>query len=588
MTLTQDYLLYDMLLVVCCRPASGMQTITRQQSTEAASDRAHGLRNALGQKTLFVIVVAVALTVLFTGLGSAPLFNPDEGLYAEPAREMLDTGEYMTTLLNYKVRLTKPPLVIWAMALSYLVMGVNEFAARFFSAACGACLVAWVYLFLARYASVTAAVFACLTLLTAPLFVGVGRLAITDMPLSLFIAGSLMCFYRSFREKERFSLWSGYILTGLAVMTKGPVGFMLPVMVLTAYHLLRGTAADAWRHFKPLWGAIVVGILAIPWFAAEMIVTKGAYFHEFILRENFQRFTSVVDSHKGPWWYHLAAMMGGFFPWCVFLPFAFARALASLSWMSLKFGRQRSNQSHPIRQLTQTEDLLFFAALTVLVVLGFFSASTSKLIPYTLPAFPALAILVGVEVACSLRRRHLARLAVPIALLGIAYSIAFVVAPPLLGKLRDAPVELFNILRIYITCQCVVSAVACILMLARRPGAALSAFAAATALTSAVLGLSAMYCLAKEWEGPLPEFARRAASSGCPIVVYDLRKPAVPFYARRQVLEPGDQQQLRHMLAEVGRAMVISKAANASLLSSLEHMRVVSVKGRFLLAELRR
>ena len=73
-----------------------------------------------------------AAVIFFYHLGNFPLFNPDEGLYAEPAREMLDTGDYITTTLNYVVRFTKPPLIIWAMALAYKLFGINEFAARIF------------------------------------------------------------------------------------------------------------------------------------------------------------------------------------------------------------------------------------------------------------------------------------------------------------------------------------------------------------------------------------------------------------------------------------------------------------------------
>src|SRR5271163_3854879 len=81
-----------------------------------------------------LVITFFSVLIFFNMLGAVPLFNPDEGLYAEPAREMLETGQYLTTLLNYAVRFTKPPLVIWAMALSYKIFGVSEFAARFFVA----------------------------------------------------------------------------------------------------------------------------------------------------------------------------------------------------------------------------------------------------------------------------------------------------------------------------------------------------------------------------------------------------------------------------------------------------------------------
>lgn len=103
-----------------------------------------------------LVVFASACLLIFYKLGAFPLFNPDEALYAEPAREMLETGEYITTFLNYAVRFTKPPLVIWAMAAGYHLFGVTEFAARYFGAACGAILVAATYLFTRAQIAITA------------------------------------------------------------------------------------------------------------------------------------------------------------------------------------------------------------------------------------------------------------------------------------------------------------------------------------------------------------------------------------------------------------------------------------------------
>src|SRR3990167_6136191 len=161
-------------------------------------------------------------------------------------------GAYLTTLLNYDVRFTKPPLVIWAMALCYQIFGVNEFAARFFCASCGAILASCTYAILERYRGVACGVLGTLALIVAPLYVAAGRMAITDMPLALFIAGSLFAFYRAFREQDAFWRWTGYVLLGFAVMTKGPVGLVLPVLVLGVYHGLRGNWREALRFYRPL------------------------------------------------------------------------------------------------------------------------------------------------------------------------------------------------------------------------------------------------------------------------------------------------------------------------------------------------
>src|SRR5262249_34933435 len=132
----------------------------------------------LKQAAPLLLVVLCSCLMFFADLGKYPLFNPDEPLYAEPAREMLYTGEYVTTLLTYAVRFTKPPLCIWAMAGCYKLFGATEFAARFPGALCGVLLVVATYLFAQRYLNRGCALIAAFSLITAPLFVGTTREAI--------------------------------------------------------------------------------------------------------------------------------------------------------------------------------------------------------------------------------------------------------------------------------------------------------------------------------------------------------------------------------------------------------------------------
>lgn len=526
------------------------------------------------------LLFLAACWVFFSRLGAHPLFNPDEALYAEPAREMLEVGEYLTTLLNYDVRFTKPPLTIWAMALFYKAFGVNEFAARFLGAACGAVLVAASQCFVARYAGIRAGFLAGLSLLVAPLFVGTGRMAITDMPLSLFIAGAMMCFYRGYVDGSHFLRWLAYILVGLAVMTKGPVAVVLPVMILLAFHLLAGDLRQALRYYRPLSGALVVGAIALPWFVAEIAVTRGAYFQEFIVRENFQRYTSVVDSHKGGWWYHLAAMFGGFFPFSVFLPQALRRAVCpygALTGVGLKRLLSR------YRNLQREESLLLYCAVWAAVTLVFFSASVSKLLPYTVPAFPAIAALVGLELDYICRCRSIRRLAVPLALLAIIYGGAAVIGPHFLNKLRNAPADLFAILSAFVAFQGLNSAACVLLAVLRRPAAAIFVFGVLTLSSSAFFGARALDALARQWEAPLPAMAEYASLSGLPLIVFDMRKPGIPFYARRKVIQPGGETPLIEELSRHERAYVLTKAKRRGYFASMPGARIVRVDGAFIL-----
>ena len=510
-----------------------------------------------------LFVFLCACWMFFANLGDYPLFNPDESLYAEPAREMLDTGEYITTLLNYVVRFTKPPLVIWAMAASYKIFGVNEFAARYFVAACGAVLVAVTYLFVEKYANRRTAMIASFSLLTAPLFVGTAREAITDMPLALFIAGALMALFHGFRQNIGYWRWIGYALIGLAVMTKGPVGLILPAGIMVAFHLLRSELKAAWLYYKPFFGLAVIAAIALPWFATEIYVTKGAYYQEFLVRENFQRFTSVVD-HKGAWWYHIAAVAGGFFPWTLFVPQAFWNIRRSA------FGRDQS-------------PLSLFCAVTFLATLVFFSISVSKLLPYTLPGFPFLAVLVALYLDKQLEERRIVSLALPFGLIALAGTVALYVVPPQLVHLREMPAALPGIIEQLLVALRTSSLVALVAVLFQRQRAALGMMFAAVFVCFQVSGMRALDVLSDEWEAPVQAFSQYAALSGEPIVVWHMRKPSITFYAGRQVIIPLDRQQLRQAVESQPRVYIIGKTADLPALASLPDCRLLVKQGRFVL-----
>lgn len=539
-----------------------------QDRAPAASGNAQQLLNLVP----FLGVLLAACLMFFSNLGHYPLFNPDEALYAEPAREMLDTGQYITTLLNYVVRFTKPPLVIWAMALSYKLFGVNEFAARYFTASCGLLLVAATYLFLCRYAGRRPAFLAAFSLVTAPMFVGTAREAITDMPLSLFIAGALMAFFHGFNAKAGTFRWLGYVLVGLAVMTKGPVGLILPAGIMLLFHMFRRDLKAAWSYYRPVTGLLLVAALSLPWFATEIWVTHGAYYQEFLVRENFQRFTSIVD-HKGAWWYHLAAVAGGFFPWIVFAPQALLMPL-----------QKDTAPKAPAGGLDGRDcGLLPFCALSLLIILAFFSASVSKLLPYTLPAFPFLAALVAVYLDEAIERRQLRRIAAPLLFLAAAGSLALYVVPAAIVHLRELPPALPSIIQQALLWLSLSAAAAFAGVCLKRPGIALAVLSAAVFVCFLNSGSRALDVLSAEWEGPIPAFSRFAALSGQPIVVFHMRKPSITFYCLRQVLIPADEDKLFETVSALPCAYIIGKTADLPVLSKLPDCRVLVRQGRFVL-----
>lgn len=531
-----------------------------------------------GQRLLiFSLIFIAACVMFFAELGSFPLFNPDEALYAEPAREMLETGEYLTTLLNYAVRYTKPPLVIWGMAACYQLFGTNEFAARFIGAACGALVVAVTYLFVEKYASRRAAIFACATLITGPLFIGTAREAITDMPLSLMIAGALFSFFHGFTSGAAGWRWVGYLLVGLAVMTKGPVGLVLPAAVMFGYHVLRGNLMQAWRFYRPISGLLLIAAIALPWFAAEIYVTKGAYYYEFLVRENFQRFTKVVD-HKYPWWYHLAVIAGGFMPWTVFIPQALVDAVKSLS-----LSRPRFAVYGLCRELNQLQAFSLFCLLTFTIIVGFFSVSVSKLIPYTLPAFPALAALIGIYLDKVIEQKRSKAVMFPLLVLTVAFAVGLAVVPVAVNRLRDAPAELVSVVYSALLVLLLISAAACASAFRKRIAAAVTFFGIGVYVCFVSIGGHALHVLSQDWEVPIVHFARFASLSQWPIFVFNMRKPSVPFYAQRKVELPADEADLIRALGKTNGAYIIGKTKDLSFLESMPNCRLIARDGKFVL-----
>ena len=541
--------------------------------------------SALKQSGLGLVLLASCF-VLFSGLGRYPLFNPDEALYAEPAREMLVTGEYVTTLLNYVVRYTKPPLCIWAMALSYKVFGVGEFGARFFGAACAVVLIVAVYLMIARYISVRAAVIGSLSLVLAPLFALTAREAITDMPLALFMAGSQMAFFHAFKVRNfKFALL-GYVLLGLAIMTKGPVGLVLPLAILFVYHFLRGEIKAAWRFYRPFIGAAVVAVIAVPWFAVEITVTKGAYFQEFIMRENVQRFTTVVDNHKQPFWYHAAAMFGGYLPFTLFLPQFFfvrrdfiTRILQGRGTVVERFKAFRQS----LLSQSEAEDLFFYCFLWASAVLVFFSLSVSKLLPYTLPAFPALAILVSGELEAAFVAASFARVAYPLLVILLLYSGVGIFAPALMHKVKTQMPALPSLVVSYAAIQAGVAFLAILAARLKRPVGGATLF---VVLSAAVFGLYQNLVLpvvSAKLEGQLPNFAYAAGQSQLPIIVFDMRKPGVPFYALRQVENINGGDELKRRLGQLEAAYILARTNKLEFLTAQPTIKVLKQEGDFAL-----
>jgi 4-amino-4-deoxy-L-arabinose transferase-like glycosyltransferase len=323
-------------------------------------------------------MLAVAGIVFFAGLGRLPLLEPDEGRNAEVAREMLVSGDLITPHFNTLTYLDKPPVYFWLVAASFRLCGLTEWAARFPSAlmALATMLLTW---FLAgRMFGDSAGLRAAIMLATTPLVIAFARLVIFDMTLAFLVTVAMTCFWLAAASDYRRP-WLEVLLfaaMGLATITKGPVGFLIPLLSVLAYQALRGRVSELKRL---RWGLGIAVFLAavLPWFIAVSL--RHPDFPRYALwDESLRRFATGSARRGGSVFYYVPVFLLGFFPWSFFLLFA-----GGNRWRRWRALRQEAHQP-----------VLFLLAWAAAVFL-FFSISQSKLPGYFLPAVVPLSALMA-------------------------------------------------------------------------------------------------------------------------------------------------------------------------------------------------
>ncbi len=319
----------------------------------------------------------------FALLAERPLFDPDEGRYAEIPREMLSGGDWVIPHLNGLAYLEKPPLQYWATALAFRAFGQSEFTARLCTGLAGYLSLAAVFFLGWRLWGVDAGIRAALFCSASTLFVLLGHQLTLDMLLSFWLTAALGCFLMAQRReaagqrREAAGHWRAWMLgcwasMALALLTKGLIGALIPAAALGAYVCWQRDWALLRRlNFRR--GLLLFTAIASPWLVLAARADRR-FFGFFFIREHFQRFLTPIEHRTEPWWFFVPVLVVGIAPW---LPQA-AQALASPGAARLPRG-----EFDPSR-------LLWIWCVFILI---FFSCSDSKLIPYILPAVPALALL---------------------------------------------------------------------------------------------------------------------------------------------------------------------------------------------------
>lgn len=339
------------------------------------------LSTSKSSKTLLDLVLLALATALIFGflVGSRPYSAPSESRYVEIGREMAESGDYITPRLNYVKYFEKPPLFYWVQALWTEVAGTDFFNARvptvFFSVLL--CLLTYALgrMLYGRLAGILSA----LVIATSIYLFALSRVVLLDVPVSVFLVATLTAFLYAANappgKKRTLVIYSMYIAAAGAVMTKGLIGIVVPGAIIFLWFL----STARWKLLAQMrlpTGTLLFLALCAPW---HIMVWQANPEHPwfYFVHEHWLRYTTTTHGRDHPVWFFVPVVVGGLFPWIVFAWQAFSTHLKG-GW------RNRHEDSRPL-----------FLALWIWFPFIFFSISDSTLIPYILPIFPPLAVMLG-------------------------------------------------------------------------------------------------------------------------------------------------------------------------------------------------
>ena len=326
---------------------------------------------------LLVLVLFFSAALFFFRLGERSFRNPDEGRYAEIAREMVVTGDWIQPKIYGVDYLRKPVLFYWLLAVSFKIFGFNEWAARSVPALFGVFGVLMTFWFARKNFDEETAFFSCLVLASNFWYLQVARYLVIDAVFSFFVVSGLYLFYSAFHAKERKQLYYllFYACVSFSFLAKGILGLVLPGITLAIYFLKLKKIRVAIKEMEIGWGILIFSIIALPWFL--MISLRNPDFLRlFFLHENLSRFISKNFEHQEAWYFYLALLPVVLLPWSLLI-----RPLRVLVATA--------------REEREWADKKFFLLAAGLAFIFFFTLSRSKLLTYILPALPFSSILIG-------------------------------------------------------------------------------------------------------------------------------------------------------------------------------------------------
>jgi 4-amino-4-deoxy-L-arabinose transferase-like glycosyltransferase len=325
-------------------------------------------------KILILFIVPLLLYVAL--LPFIPLLEPDEARYSNVASLMNRSGDYITPQLLHVIFIEKPPLVYWATAVAFKVFGENAFSARLFVGLCAWACVLLVYAMGVTFRDEKTGLYSAGILSTFLYIFFLGHMSIMDMPLTFFVSLAIWSGYRYFAGTNYPKKWLYlfYLSCAMAFLSKGLIGVVFPPAIIVLWLLVCKRWREVIRLLSPV-GILLFLAIAGPWvMLAQHANNEFLWF--FFIREHFLRYSTKMHGRDESLLYYLPIVLLGTLPWIA--------SLITACW-----------KNRDARKPLFRKNDLYLMFTWMIFVLGFFSFSSSKLVPYIAPLFLPLSILIS-------------------------------------------------------------------------------------------------------------------------------------------------------------------------------------------------
>ena len=386
--------------------------------------------NFIKKHSEFFTILSLAIIlyfIFFFGIGSYPLRDIDETRYASMAHDMFRSKDFMTLYLNGEYFFEKPPLYFWLECLSFGIFGkVNEFTVRFPVAMLGTLCSFLMYFIGKKIVSRNYGFISALILATSAEFLILSKFAILDIVLAFCTTFSIFFgFITLFCEEKnkKWFWWLFYTFSGLAVLAKGIPGFVLPFGTMFFVYIV---AKKFKELFKPIFfipGTLIFLSIVLPWHILMLQKHDPLFFNEYIMKHHVARFTTSENlGRKEPVYFFIITILWGFFPWIV----PFLATCKNWGYKIIQFIKNGID----FNKFDNVQKYITMNIIASLLILTFFSISSSKLVTYILPIYPFLACLLAAIFISYLKSKEYDKsIKISSIIIGSIFAIAGIVAP---------------------------------------------------------------------------------------------------------------------------------------------------------------